>query len=81
MKIIRRFELPASLLDHVAKAPWGFNGMNVKGDFAVDTAKDTRKSGLGLGIPKVPCGLPNMSFAGAPQRTQRKLPVDACCNP
>ena len=50
MKIIRRFELPASLLDHVAKAPWGFNGMNVKGDFAVNTAKDTRKSGLG--IPK-----------------------------
>ena len=79
MKIIRRCELPASLLDHVAKAPWGFNGMNVTGDVAVDGAKDTRKSGLGS--PKLPCRLPNMSFAGAPQRTQRKLPVDACCNP
>ena len=76
MKIIRGFELPASLLENVAEAPWGFNGMNVKGDLAVDTAKDTRKSGLG--IPKVPCGLPNMSFAGAPRR---KLPVDTCRKP
>ena len=80
MKIIRRFELPASLLENVAKAPWGFNGMNVKADFAVAGAKDTQKSGW-LGIPKLPCGLPNMSFAGAPQRTQRKLPVDACSKP
>ena len=72
MKITRGCELRASLLDHVAEAPWGFNGMNVKGDFAVDDAKDTRKSGLGS--PKLPCGLPNMFFAGA---VQRKLPVDA----
>ena len=50
MKIIRRCELPASLLENVAEAPWGFNGMNVKGDFAVDGGKDTRKSRLG--IPK-----------------------------
>ena len=68
--------MPASLLEDVAKAPWGFNGMNVKGDFAVDGAKDTRTSGLG--IPKLPCGLPDMSFAGA---VQRKLPVDACRKP
>ena len=76
MKIIRRCELPTSLLDHVAKALWGFNGMNVKGDFAVDGAKDTRKSGLG--IPKLPCVSPNTPFAGA---AQRKLPVDACRKP
>ncbi len=30
MKIIRRCELPASLLEHVAKGLWGFNGMNIK---------------------------------------------------
>ena len=76
MKIIRRCELPASLLNHVAEAPWGFNGMNVTGDVAVDGGKDTRKSGLGS--PKLPCRLPNTSFAGA---AQRKLPVDACCKP
>ena len=76
MKIIRRCELPASLLDHVAKAPWGFNRMNVKGDFAVDGAKDTQKSGLG--IPKPPCVLPNTSSAGV---AQRQLPVDACRKP
>ena len=47
MKIIRRCELLASLLDHVAKALWDFNGMNVKGDFAVVCVKDIRECRLG----------------------------------
>ena len=76
MNIIRRCELLASLLDHVAKALWDFGGMNVKGDFAVVGVKDIRE--CGLRSAKLPCDLPNMFFTGA---SQRKLPVDACCKP
>ena len=76
MKVIRRCELLASLLDHVAKALWDFNGMNVKGDLAVDGVKDIRD--CGLGSAKLPRGLPILFFTGA---SQRKLPVDACCKP
>ena len=76
INIIRRCELLASLLDHVAKALWDFNGMNVKGDLAVDGAKNTRR--CGQGSLKRPCGLPNMFFKGAPQR---KPPADACGKP
>ena len=76
MKNIRRCDLLASLLDHVAKARWDFNGMNVKGDFAVVGVKDIRD--CGLRSAKLPCDLPNMFFTGA---SQRKLPVDACCKP
>ena len=76
MNIIPRCVLPASLLDHVAKARWDFNGMNVKEELVVDGVKDTRERGLGSA--NQPCDLPNMFFTGAPQR---KLPVDACCKP
>ena len=76
INIIRRCELLASLRDHVAKALWDFNGMNIKGGFAVVGVKDIRE--CGLGSSKRPCDLPNMFFDGAPQS---KLPVDACCKP
>jgi len=67
MKIIRRCELLASLLDHVAKALWDFNGMNVKGNFSVAGVKDIRECSA-----KLPRGLPILLFTGA---SQRKLPV------
>ena len=76
MKIFRRCELLASMLDHVAKAPWDFNGMNVKGDFAVVGVKDIRE--CGLRPAKLPRGLPILLFTGA---SPKKLPVDACCKP
>ena len=69
MKIFRRSELLASLLDHVAKALWDFNGMNVKGDFAVVGVKNIRE--CGRGSAKLPRGLPILLFTGA---SQKKLP-------
>ena len=76
LSIIPRCVLPASLLDDVAKARWDFNGMNGKGELAVDGAKDTRE--CWLRSQKILCDLPIMFFTGAPQT---KLPVDACCKP
>ena len=69
MKIFRRCELLASLLDHVAKALRDFDGMNVKGYFAVVGVKDIRE--CGLGPAKLPRGLPMLLVTGA---SQKKLP-------